>query len=659
MSAEMERPSKKRRLSAVESHSTSGPDLDAEQAAFRESNSSKSLRHSNETISSRHTPPSNPASHAVVPFLTKHLPFSMHAPFGQTQDQSPTLATTREDADSKYCYRHRLDLKCRRQADEPSMDQLQKDIDSLPQDDQQGIAHVWALFAAAPAKQRNLMLQGILSQCCFPQLSFLAARTRELIKIDFMTALPTELAIKVLCFLDTTSLTKAAQVSKNWSRLADDDVVWHKMCEQHIDRKCKKCGWGLPLLERRRLLESKKEMERRAASMALETAQVECEMHPARHAAPPPAPTTKPSGPLTRPWKDVYKDRFRVGCNWKHGRFSTKVLRGHTNGVMALQFDDNILATGSYDSTIKIWDVHTGEMLKTLTGHSLGLRALQLSGDMLISGSLDKTIKIWNWRTGTEIRTISNHTGGVLSLHFVGKIFASGSQDKTIRITNFLTRDSFALHGHSDWVNCVRIDGPSRTLFSASDDGTVRLWDLDTRRTIRTFAGHSAQVQLVMPLPREYDIEEDSHFDDIYSDGHSSVDGSPDPEAAETGPSPEFPALFDESEARAPPPRYMLTGSLDGTMRLWDVKNGRVVRLFFGHVVGIWALAVDTLRIVTGAQDKTVKIWDPRTGSCERTITGHAGPVTCIGLGDSSMFTGSDDGEVRMYSFADSHSASI
>lgn len=579
----------------------------------------------------------------------------MHAPLGQTQEQSDIVAPSQLNGGAKYCYRHRLDLKCRRQADEPSMDQLQKDIESLPQDDQQGIAHLWALFAAAPAKQRNLMLQGILTQCCFPQLSFLATKTRDLIKIDFMTALPTELAIKVLCFLDTTSLTKAAQVSKNWSRLADDDVVWHKMCEQHIDRKCKRCGWGLPLLERRRLLESKKEMERRAANMALETAHLHCELHAVKQSAPTLEPPAKPSQPQTRPWKDVYRDRFRVGCNWKHGRFSTKVLRGHTNGVMALQFDDSILATGSYDSTIKIWDVNTGGMLKTLTGHATGIRALQLNGDMLISGSLDTTIKIWNWKTGNEIRTISNHTGGVLSLHFVGKIFASGSQDKTIRITNFLSRDSFALHGHTDWVNCVRIDGPSRTLFSASDDGTVRLWDLDTRRTIRTFAGHSAQVQLVMPLPREYDVEEDTTDDGRRSDSHSSFDGTPDPDSSDDSPSTEFPALFDESETRESPPRYMLTGSLDGTMRLWDVRSGRVVRLFFGHVVGIWALAVDTLRIVTGAQDKTVKIWDPRTGSCERTITGHAGPVTCIGLGDSSMFTGSDDGEVRMYSFADGH----
>ena len=74
------------------------------------------------------------------------------------------------------------------------------------------------------------MLQGILAQCCFPQLSFISASVRNLIKIDFIGALPHELGFKILSYLDTTSLCTAAQVSRKWRQLADDDVVWHKMC---------------------------------------------------------------------------------------------------------------------------------------------------------------------------------------------------------------------------------------------------------------------------------------------------------------------------------------------------------------------------------------------------------------------------------------------
>src|SRR6478609_3308429 len=128
-----------------------------------------------------------------------------------------------------------------------------KELNSLSSADQEAITHVWSLFSAAPSKHRELMLQGIITQCCFPQLSTVSREVQEQLKIDFLAALPTELSYKILSYLDTVSLCKAAQVSRRWRNLADDDVVWHRMCEQHIDRKCTKCGWGLPLLERKKL----------------------------------------------------------------------------------------------------------------------------------------------------------------------------------------------------------------------------------------------------------------------------------------------------------------------------------------------------------------------------------------------------------------------
>lgn len=115
------------------------------------------------------------AEQTVAPFLAKHIPGS-YAPGGGL-DSSGNAKT--KDPNTKFCYRHRPDLKCRRQANEPSMDQLQhvrslmpcnereyahrlQELEDLSQDDQQAIAHVWSLFSAAPAKHRNLMLQGKL-----------------------------------------------------------------------------------------------------------------------------------------------------------------------------------------------------------------------------------------------------------------------------------------------------------------------------------------------------------------------------------------------------------------------------------------------------------------------------------------------------------------
>ncbi|KAF2027175.1 F-box/WD repeat-containing protein pof1 [Setomelanomma holmii] len=634
----------------------------------------------------------------ITPYLARHIP-PQYNPLGGDRD-GRSHDVPQSPANTKFCYRHRPDMLCRREADGPTMDELQAELSKESQADKQSISNVWSLFSAAPSRHRNLMLQGILAQCCFPQLSFISSSVRNLIKIDFLSALPTELGFKILCSLDTTSLCNAARVSRRWRSLADDDVVWHKMCEQHIDRKCTKCGWGLPLLDQRRLRHEKRRIQLRASGRGLNewspdiTPMPESEAPPTtlvhhtsddsdstagtKRSAPDDADeplsesaskrscTTVESTPdqlatyfdqpKKRPWKDVYKDRFKVGTNWKYGRYSTRIFKGHTNGVMCLQFDDQILVTGSYDATVKVWDIKTGEVIRTLTGHTGGIRCLQFDDSKLITGSLDNSIKVWNWRTGQLIKTLHVHNNGVIGLHMADKLLASGSSDNTIMVHDFKNFNRIRLQGHNDWVNSVKLDPPSRTLLSASDDMTVKLWDLDTHQCIRTYEGHVGQVQQVLPLPHEFEIDEDdfvANANNDFSDSASlaSDNGNtlfPQPSASSSSQDVSF---FPDDPDRPNPPSYMLTGSLDGTIRLWHVPSGRCVHRFFGHVEGIWSLAADSLRLVSGAEDKTIKIWDPRTGQHERTLTGHTGPVTCVGLSDERVVSGSEDGTVRVHCF--------
>ena len=284
---------------------------------------------------------------------------------------------------------------------------------------------------------------------------------------------------------------------------------------------------------------------------------------------------------------------------------------------MCLQFDDHILATGSYDSTIKIWDIETGEEIRTLREHTSGIRCLQFDDTKLISGSIDTTIKVWNWRTGACLSTYHGHSNGVIGLHFEGTVLASGSMDKTIKVWNFEDKSKFTLRGHTDFVNAVKVDAASRTLLSASDDCTVRLWDLDSRSVIKTFEGHVGQVQQVVALPHDFDFEPTEVND---GDDASSDESVHSPEPLEQSPSqpiaePYGPGFTTPDRSR--PPRYILTGALDSTVRLWDTYTGKCLRTYFGHVEGIWALAADSLRVVSGAEDKMVKVWDTRSGKCE------------------------------------------
>lgn len=207
---------------------------------------------------------------------------------------------------------------------------------------------------------------------------------------------------------------------------------------------------------------------------------------------------------------------------------------------------------------------------------------------------------------------------------------------------------------------------------SASDDTTIKMWDLDTKRVIRVYEGHVGHVQQVLLLPAEYEPDEEltgvnGATDDTDTHSVTSGRGSPptmsfpqadrarnshspshdDDVRAHYGPS------FIDDPSRPLPPRYFLTGGLDSTIRLWDSATGRCLKTMFGHLEGVWSLAGDTIRVISGANDGMVKSWDSATGRCLKTWVGHRGPVTCVGLSDTRMASGSEDGEVRIYSFKD------
>lgn len=302
----------------------------------------------------------------VTPFLVKHI-----------SDQSMIP----KDNFHRYCYRHNPDVTCNKQTDEVKMKNIQKQMEKLPSRDQEAINHVWSIFSAAPDPHRSLILQGLLSQCCFPQLSFISQEVSSLIKIDFISTLPMEISLKILCYLDCASLCNAAQVSRKWKCLADDDRVWHHMCEQHIDRKCPNCGWGLPLMHMQRARHmnndehnsKKRKLETVEPSNGSNSSEVELEIKKMKVTQDEQDKQRKLL--KKRPWKSVYSERFKLEKNWRKGIYKIKTFEGHTDGVTCLQFNRKYLMTGSYDNTVKIWKVETGECLRTLTGHTKPIRS--------------------------------------------------------------------------------------------------------------------------------------------------------------------------------------------------------------------------------------------------------------------------------------------
>ncbi|KAJ3160417.1 hypothetical protein HDU86_000751 [Geranomyces michiganensis] len=482
----------------------------------------------------------------------------------------------------------------------------------------------------------------------------MASSLGPLLRIDFIANAPTEIAIRILQYLDAKSLCHAAQTSTAWRKLADDDIIWHRMCEQHIDRKCKKCGWGLPLLDNKRKgtgmvrklsddagtpgvssakkrkltgFASSSEGDAEVAAQASVATSTKSITTPAvcERIAPVTIPSTPSSAPATstalsprrafkRPWKEIYAERLVVERNWRSGTFSRTELQGHTDSVMCLHYSEckGLLVTGSYDYTIRVWNTDTMECIKVLTGHTRCIRGVQMDDTKIVSGSMDRTLRIWNLKTFQCIRVLEGHAAGVVCLHFSDKILASGSVDGTIRVWNLGAGCCFTLCGHREWVNKVQILEGGKHLLSCSDDSTIKLWDLNARSEIRTFTGHVGQIQgmhafLPHSPPRV--------------DGHTLPGG------------------------------ILISGSLDNTIKIWCLATGVEVKTLFGHVEGVWCAAVDSLRIVSGGQDRKVIVWDIERGEKMYELTGHEGAVISCQMTDTKVITGGEDGKVRIWDF--------
>uniref|UniRef100_A0A060TG27 ARAD1D27610p n=1 Tax=Blastobotrys adeninivorans TaxID=409370 RepID=A0A060TG27_BLAAD len=570
----------------------------------------------------------NAAESIIAPFLSRHVS---------------------QNVDQRYCYRHHPEIMCNRQADSRRMNELQSQMEQEKEPDRQAINHVWSVFSAATPNQRLLLLKGILAQCCYPQLSALSSMMEDMIRIDFISALPPELAFKVLCYLDTASLCRAAQVSRRWRELADDDVVWHRMCEQHIDRKCTKCGWGLPLLEKRRLRDSKRAIEARAACFAGRKRDAS-EMESGEQTNNGPQAKTR----KTRPWKEVYSERYQVEGNWRRGRYKLRTFEdgdNADNSVLCLQFDEQYLIAGTQKGMVNVWDIESGQIVRRLQGHVRAVNGLKFDASKLVTASSDHTVRIWNYHTGECISTFQGHEDKVRCIDLSGCLVASGSDDHCIKVWNFEDKSFFTLRGHTDAVHDVKIHLKSRTLFSASEDMTVRMWSLDTKKCLKVFGdpgsgipgGHVAQVQCVLPLTLDHleGADDYHHHGSGEHGGVSETEGEDDDKQQQQ----------QQQPSKKQRPTHLLSASLDNTIKLWDIRTGQCVRTLFGHIEGVWTIAADTFRIVSGSHDRTVKVWDLQSGRCWHTFSGHQQPVCCVGLSDTRFASGGDDGIVRMYCY--------
>jgi WD40 repeat protein len=239
-------------------------------------------------------------------------------------------------------------------------------------------------------------------------------------------------------------------------------------------------------------------------------------------------------------------------------------FNGHGGPVWCLDFEDRLLASGSYDKTVKLWNVSNGMNLCTLRGHESWVSCVSVRGDALLSASWDATLRLWRLapdrRGGQCVRTLGGEAGNAvhcLQMDWAAGRVATGGRHQALQVWDLEAgRVVETLMGHTKQVYCLQFD--EAKLASGSGDHTVRVWDARSRRCELTLAGH---VNSVMAL--------------------------------------QFDANF-----------RLVSGGYDKTIRVWDLRTGRQLRTLFGHSSAVFSLQFDADKIVSGSADRSVKVWN-------------------------------------------------
>ncbi len=336
-------------------------------------------------------------------------------------------------------------------------------------------------------------------------------------------------------------------------------------------------------------------------------------------------------------------------------------LLGHGQAVEAVAIlpDGQKAISASKDCKLMVWDLHqAGPPMLILNGHSKSVRSVVISTDgrRAVSGSSDMTIRIWNLSTGLLEQILTGHTESVKAVAMTrdGSRIFSGSADRTLRVWNVsldkdvhdkVHEEAGLVGKHAGMVTCLAVT-PDRThAISSSVDGTLKVWDLRTCTEERIIICSDKTVRSVTAL----------------SDSIHAVSASWDKSLKlwnlHTGE--ELKKLdagnsFIFAIAAVGCGIHVATVSEDRILRIWDIETGNLDREFStSHIEQVNALAItsDGKLAVTGSMDTTLKVWDLWKSKKLHTLNGHQAAVVAVSLTDdgSKVLSASRDYTARIW----------
>ncbi len=273
-----------------------------------------------------------------------------------------------------------------------------------------------------------------------------------------------------------------------------------------------------------------------------------------------------------------------------------------------------------------------GRLLHAFTGHKRTITAVATSidGRFILSGSQDKTFQVRGLATGQHFRTFSGHTDLISSVSITPDrhLAVTGSHDNSLRVWAVATGECLkVLTGHQEYVTSVAVSSDSRLAVSGSRDKTLRLWIL----------AQEAHDDIADGMQRS--------VEDAYRSAERATDKSVQvfkghAEAVET-------------VAIAGNGQFIISGSQDKTLRLWEISTGRCTHIFRGHSGYITdvALSPDGQFAVSASRDHTLRVWRIASGMCLRILRGHDAYVSSVAVTADGRFavSGSWDRTVRLW----------
>ncbi|KAG8843071.1 hypothetical protein FRB91_003613 [Serendipita sp. 411] len=308
---------------------------------------------------------------------------------------------------------------------------------------------------------------------------------------------------------------------------------------------------------------------------------------------------------LNTKYKMTTEDVFVVHCSpqavfkVRPATRCSSTLTGHSSAILCASFSPTgqMLATGSGDTNVRLWDLDTETPSHVLSGHRGWVLCVEWEARerKLASGGHDGQVRIWDPKNGKVIGdAMKGHTKWITSLAWepihinaANPRVASSSKDGTIRVWSMTNRRTeYTLGGHTASVNLVRWGGaiPSGVLYTASSDRTVRIWEAAKGRFPM---GHWPQVLHGIAAYAYGMVEQESEFIATMR-GHVGA----------------VYRLTWSADSR-----MLVSASKDSTVKIWDLKTYKLKMDLPGHTDEVYCVDFVADKIVSGGRDKTLKIW--------------------------------------------------